>query len=167
MSDPNAAQAQRELETLLTTTRSLMLATLGADGNPEASYAPFVRDAEGCLYVFVSRLSRHTANLAARRPLSVLLIEDEAACRQIFARKRLSYRCVAEPVAPDSADHGPRLAQFAARFGEVVEVLRGLPDFVLFRLRPQEGTFVLGFGQAYRLGGPALDRLEHIRPEPR
>ena len=65
MSDPNpVVEAQRELDVLLASMRSLMLASSAEDGVPEASYAPFVRDEAGCLYVFVSGLSRRLGELS-------------------------------------------------------------------------------------------------------
>ena len=51
------------------------------------------------------------------------------------------------------------------RFGNVVGVLRSLPDFVLFQLKPKSGRFVTGFGQAYDLVGDHLDQLVHVGPD--
>jgi len=51
-----------------------------------------------------------------------------------------------------------------ARFGNVVGLLRGLGDFVMFRLVPQSGRFVMGFGQAFVLAGAGLRELQHIGP---
>lgn len=35
------------------------------------------------------------------------------------------------------------------KFGNVVSLLRSLPDFHLFCLKPQSGQYIIGFGQAY------------------
>ncbi len=162
--DDTLAQAQADLDRLLETSRSLMLATVDEIGRPEASYAPFIRDEAGRLYVFVSALSRHTANLAASRPLSVLIIEDERDSRQIFARLRVTYSCAVQAISRDADEWSGLIARLQDRFGEVVEVLQSLTDFTLFRITPLEGQLVRGFGQAYRV----LDnRLEHIgAPKP-
>lgn len=157
-------QARIELDGLWEETRSLMLATEAEDGYPEVSYAPYVRGGDGCLYVFVSGLARHTRNLGERPRVSVLLVEDEGKARQIFARKRLSYRCTVDPVSRDDPAWGSLIDAFAARHGEVVSVLRDLPDFILFRLQPRSGNLVIGFGQAYRLTGEDLRELEPVRP---
>ena len=37
------------------------------------------------------------------------------------------------------------------RHGEIVDTLRRLADFQLFRLTPDGGVFVMGFGQAYAI----------------
>ena len=150
---------ETDLDALRSRCRSLILATLNADGNPQASPAPFVRDAQGRYCVFVSGLSPHTAHLASARPLGILLAEDEADTLQIFARRRLSHTCTVEEIGRGAADWDACLAQFGERFGSVVDLLRGLPDFRLFRLTPKTGRFVRGFGQAYRVVGGSLQPI--------
>ncbi|MEM7400215.1 MAG: pyridoxamine 5'-phosphate oxidase family protein [Pseudomonadota bacterium] len=151
-----------EIQDLVGAQRTLHLATRAPSGEPEASYAPFIVDEGGNFYIFVSRLSRHTRNLLEQPGLSVLLIEPEAKAQQIFARKRLSYHCVAEVIARDDPEWTARLNQFEARFGAIIEMLRSLDDFVLFRLVPKHGSFVKGFGQAYTIDS---DMIEHVSPE--
>jgi heme oxygenase (biliverdin-IX-beta and delta-forming) len=36
-----------------------------------------------------------------------------------------------------------------AEFGEIVSLLRQLPDFHLFALTPTQGQFIAGFGKAF------------------
>lgn len=148
-----------ETDALVNSQRSLHLATLSPDGEPEASYAPFVCDEAGNFYIFVSQLSRHTRNLLAHTRLSILLIEPEADAQQVFARKRLSYHCFAEVVPRESVEWEAYLEAFELRFGAVMNMLRSLDDFILFRLIPQEGSFVKGFGQAYSLDAT---KIEHV-----
>jgi putative heme iron utilization protein len=50
---------------------------------------------------------------------------------------------------------------FESKFGEVFTVIRPLGDFVLFQLDPMEGTYIEGFGQAYRIDA-ALLQASHI-----
>ncbi|MEM9980527.1 MAG: pyridoxamine 5'-phosphate oxidase family protein, partial [Cyanobacteria bacterium P01_D01_bin.2] len=40
--------------------RSAMLSTVSIDGSPQASYAPFLSDADKTFYIYVSGLSAHT-----------------------------------------------------------------------------------------------------------
>jgi putative heme iron utilization protein len=157
-----AIEAARGALARLRAARSLVLATLNEAGEPEASYAPFVIDEAGRFIVFVSRLSSHTANLLERGSASVLLIEDEADSAQIYARRRVSYRCNVERLDRAGKEGEVVLQGLAARHGEIIEVLRGLADFELVALRPRSGQLVVGFGRAYRLGGDRLDQLEHI-----
>ncbi len=156
---------QETLGQLLAGTQSLQIATLDATGEPVISYAPFVQDAGGSFYIFVSGLSSHTQEIINHPHVSVLLLEDESAARQIFARTRVTYRCEAEVVARDAAVFPQMLDALEARFGNVVGLLRGLGDFVLFRLQPVSGRFVMGFGQAFTLAGEGLRELQHIGPE--
>lgn len=143
---------QASLDALYNGCRSLILATLDETGSPHASPAPFVRDEEGSYHVFVSGLSAHTRHLASGRPVSVLLIQDEAQSPQIFARARLSQACQVSEIANDTPEWEALLEAFAQRFGGVIEVLRSLPDFRLFRLQPgASGRLVTGFGRAFDL----------------
>lgn len=139
---------------------TLQLATVGADGEPHIGYTPHLFD-ESDILVFVSRLAVHTRDLLDNGKASVMLIADEAEATQIFARTRVTYRCHATAIAPDDASHEPLLNAFQARHGKMIGLLRQLPDFVLFRLRPHAGQFVMGFGKAYKLQGEGLDRFEH------
>ena len=147
---------------LLEQTQTLQLATLDAVGEPSISYAPFVQDEAGNFYIFVSTLASHTQEILNHPRVAVLLIADEQEARQIFARTRATYRCVAEVVAREATIYPQMLDALEARFGNVVGMLRGLGDFVLFRLTPQSGRFVMGFGQAFVLAGEGLGELQHI-----
>ncbi|MDD5393388.1 MAG: pyridoxamine 5'-phosphate oxidase family protein [Thiothrix sp.] len=156
---------QEALGQLLVQAQTLQLATLDASAEPAISYAPYVQDGVGNFYIFVSQLASHTQDLLRHPSVAVMLIADEQDARQIFARTRATYQCVAETVARDDAQFPPVLDAMQERFGEVVSVLRGLGDFMLFRLKPKSGRFVMGFGQAFVLGGEGLRELQHIGPE--
>lgn len=143
--------------------RSIMLSTASADGIPQASYAPFLMDADRNIYIYISGLSAHTANLKQTGRVSVLFIEDEAETKEIFARRRLTYECVANVLPRDTAQWQPLINRFEARFGQVIGLIKGLPDFQLFQLQPQAGQFVMGFGAAYRVDANDLNSLEPRR----
>jgi hypothetical protein len=149
---------------LLVQVKTLQLATLDTRGEPAISYAPFVRDEQGNFYIFVSQLASHTQEIMQHQQVAIMLIADEQETRQIFARTRASYRCVAEVVAREDVVYPQLLDVMQARFGEVVGVLRGLGDFVLLRLKPVSGRFVMGFGQAFVLVGEDLQTLQAIGP---
>lgn len=92
-----------------------------------------------------------------------MLVEDEQDARQPFARVRLRYQSDARVIEPDDPSYGTCLDAFEAKHGKTVQLLRQLPDFVLFELVPTEAIFVMGFGQAYRLSGDDWGEFEHIR----
>lgn len=154
--------AARLFHELREKTSSLVLATVGNNGLPNVSYAPFVGDEDGNFYVYVSGLSEHTTKLLTNPVAAILLMEDESSAKQIFARKRISYQCVIELVERKHPNYETLLNSMSARFGNVVNILRSLPDFYLFRLSPVSGRFVTGFGQAYQLSGDNLTQLVHI-----
>lgn len=141
---------------------SAVLGTVSDDGLPQASYAPCVIDAARNIHIFVSGLSAHTQNLAATGKASVLFIEDEVKTQQIFARKRLSYDCTASLLDRDDEQWAAIAQQFESRFGNIVEVMKGLSDFRIFQLRPHGGRFVMGFGQAYDVDPNDLSKLIHV-----
>ncbi|MGY6038292.1 heme utilization protein HutZ [Aeromonas sp. AE23HZ002T15] len=141
--------------------RTLQLATVDGEGNPNASYAPFVLQEDG-YYVLISEIARHARNLQQVPKVSLMLIEDETGARELFARKRLTFDAVAEVVARDDVRWEKAIAALEGRFGEIVKGLSNLKDFVLFRLKPEQGLFVKGFGQAFRVSGDELVDFVHL-----
>jgi putative heme iron utilization protein len=160
---PDLTTLAAEARAFLARFRTLLMATVSADGAPEASYAPFVRPDDNCFYVYVSGLSRHTGNLDASGRVSVLFIEDERNVKQLFARTRLTFDCRAETIERESERWQSVMDMFQDAFGNVIELIHPLTDFKLFRLRPQNGIYVRGFAQAYRVSDAAIENIEHIR----
>jgi len=143
--------------------QSVLLSTLNTAGNPEISYAPAIRE-EGGFYIFVSELAAHTANLLSHPNCSVLFIQDEPESHNIFARERLTYQCEVTTVERDSAKGIEILEQMETELGQTVQLLRSLPDFHLFRLKPTSGSYVVGFGKAFEVD-PASGELIHLSEE--
>lgn len=148
--EKGSREAQSDCDHLLSNYKTLQLATLDAHGRPQASYAPFLLVA-GDFYCFLSELAQHTENLRVRPTASLLVIEDELRCRNLFARARLNISVHSHEIDRHSELGKAILEQFHERFGETVAVLEALPDFHLFQLRPQTASLVRGFGQAWRL----------------
>lgn len=155
------------LKALRSQQQSVLLSTVGEQGEPHSGYTPFIFDdqpeTDHHLLIFVSQLALHTRDLLADPRVSALLIADESSSEQIFARTRVSYQCRAEVISRDEARYEPLLDRFAETHGKMIGLLRTLPDFVLFRLVPQRGQFVMGFGQAFKLSGDKLTQFEHAR----
>ncbi len=141
--------------------KSVILSTADRHGQPNASYAPCVVDEDRNIYIFVSGLSAHTQNLTDTGTASTLFIQDEARSPQMFARQRLSYSCAATLVDRQSDHWQSIIQQFESRFGNIIEVMKGLADFRIFQLSPQSGRFVVGFGAAYDVDPNDLSRLIH------
>lgn len=162
MQDKQARLQQRlqpEIEALRAQCRSLMLATLDEQGAPNVSYAPFVF-LDGHYYVLVSEVARHGRNLKAVAKASLMLIEDEADSRQLYARVRLSHDAEVSQIARDSEHWNQAVDALTQRHGDLVTNLTRMADFSLFRLTPLQGLYVKGFGQAFEVSGD--DQLDMV-----
>ncbi|WP_296808644.1 pyridoxamine 5'-phosphate oxidase family protein [Thiocapsa sp.] len=159
---PDLDAIYEELQLFRAGFSTLAMATRGPDGEPEASYAPYL-EVDGDLYVFVSALSTHTANLIETGRVSVLFIEDEAAAAHPFVRRRLTFQCRVDEIARDRDGYEGVLDLFETRFGGLVKTLRTLADFHLLRLHPERGRYVKGFGKAFAIDDVELARIRYIR----
>lgn len=144
--------------------KTLLLSSLTIDGMPYASYAPFAIG-DNCLYVLLSDIAVHATNLQSNPEASVLIVEDEDSCREIFARLRVNYRVLAETIAVGTSDWTLGIDTLATRLGSRINNLSQLTDFKLFKLIPQGGRYVKDFGRAYTLAGNTLagEVVEHMR----
>ncbi|HHF2882320.1 TPA: heme utilization protein HutZ [Vibrio diabolicus] len=142
--------------------RTLQLATVDAEGRPNVSYAPYVQNQEG-YFVLISKIARHARNLLENPNVSLMMIEDEESSKQLFARKRLTFDAVANVVERDTEMWQQVVGQMKERFGEIIDGLSQLEDFVLFNLKPESGLFVKGFGQAYQVSCDDLVDFVHLQ----
>ncbi len=142
--------------------KSIIISTVSQDGVPNASYTPFIIDDSKNIYIYVSDLATHTQNIHSVPKVSVLFIEDESQTPQIFARKRLNFDCEATLIARNSNLWQKIEMGFVERFGEIMQLLRDLPDFHIFQLKPIGGRFIVGFGSAYEVDTEDLNNLKHI-----
>lgn len=150
MSDSNNCYTKNYQE-LIQSQQSLLLATVTAQGKPESSYAPYVRDEKGAFYIFVSELATHTKNMLQSGCASILFIQPEEQTNNFFARKRVVFDCSISEVQQQDELYHQQLATMQKKFGETIELLRSLPDFHLLALTPVNGKYVAGFGKAYSI----------------
>jgi len=159
MSDKSPASISQELKLRV---RSVQLATLNKENEPHCGYTPCIFDGKD-LIVFISQLAVHTRDLLGNPALGVMLIDDEGISNNLFARLRLRYQCVAQVIPPEDDSYTALLDRYQERHGKVVSLIRQLPDFVLFRLVPQSGELIVGFGAAYQIEGENMDTFVHIK----
>ncbi|MBK1897442.1 pyridoxamine 5'-phosphate oxidase family protein [Chryseobacterium paridis] len=148
-----------KVKELIASTKSVILATVDADGNPNSSYAPFVQ-VDNTFYILVSFMARHTKNLAEGRKTSMMFIEDESATKQIYARERLTIEATTSQIERDSDNWNNVIAKLKETHGKVVDVISEMKDFILIALHPTKGSYVNGFGSAYFVD-ENLEILEH------
>ena len=154
---------QQDFEALRSSLKTVQLATVDSEGNPESSYAPYVWIEQAC-YLYLSDLAKHSANLIANPTISLLFIEDEEKTRNLFARRRIIVKGGAQKVARKSSQFQAVMAEYKLQFGNFMDVIEPLQDFHLFQINPQSGRFIRGFAQAYELTGPGLNQIMHINP---
>src|SRR5690606_12857916 len=150
-----------KIEELIGDAKSVILATLNEDGTPASSYAPFVQ-LDGGFQVLVSFMAKHTRNLRDRKRVSVMVIEDESAVKQIYARDRLTMDCQAVLVEKDSECFYRIVKALDVKHGNIVQMLSELDDVVLFDLHAMSGSYVNGFGSAYSVNAD-LTVNEHVK----
>ena len=126
---------------------SVVLGTVKETHKAHTSYAPFIKHANN-FYVYVSGLAEHSHTLQ-NGSASLFFIEDEQQAKTIFARIRLTIDCKVKIIDASSSAESLLLDRFEKRHGSTVKLLRSLPDFILFELKPLSASFVTGFGAAY------------------
>lgn len=163
---PLQKRINQEVLALLEHQQSAFIASLNKDGLPHASYAPFVYFDDD-LYILISGLAAHTQYLIAHPHLSLMVVADESASDEVFARLRVSYDMVSEVIPRESDTWHQGIEHLHGRFGERIVQLSQLGDFVLFKLSPKAGRFVKGFGRAYELLGGTLagEEVVHLSPQ--
>ncbi len=162
---PSEAQIREEISLFRQQQQSLILATTDAHGCPLCSTAPFIETQNGELVLLLSDMAEHSRNLhyheQTHTPVAIMFIEDEADCRNIFARKRLSYQGLVTIINKEQAQWPPMIAQLQQKFGKTIELLSSLADFRLYVITPQKGNYVKGFGQAWSLNKDGLPILNN------
>ena len=148
-----------KVKELIARTKSVILATVDAEGIPNSSYAPFI-EVNNTFYILVSFMAKHTKNLADGRKTSVMFIEDESSTKQIYARERLTIEASTSQVERDSEIWNTVVAKLKETHGKVVNVIAEMKDFILIGLHPVKGSYVNGFGSAYFVD-QNLNIMEH------
>ncbi|MGR3856626.1 pyridoxamine 5'-phosphate oxidase family protein [Chryseobacterium indologenes] len=148
-----------KVQELINASKSVILATVDAEGNPNSSYAPFIQ-VDQTFYILVSFMAKHTKNLADGRKTSIMFIEDESATKQIYARERLTLEAATSQIERDSEVWNTVVGKLRETHGKVVEVISEMGDFILIALQPLKGSYVNGFGSAYFVNSK-LDIVEH------
>ena len=140
---PGWPEAGLEARALLRNARSASLATLGG-GLPFVSLVTHAVDAEGAILMLLSGLSEHTRQLQAEPGCSLMAL-GEASGPNPQTTPRVTVTGTAE-LAPEPALRALWIARhpYAAFYA-------GFADFALWRLVPQGGLIVAGFGRAARL----------------
>lgn len=138
--DP-AATARHAVRSIATAS----LATLGADGAPFVSFVTVATTVAGAPVLLLSGLARHTHNLLRDPRASLLAVAPggEEGDPLMGARVSLTGR-----LARDDDPESRR--RFLARHAEAAGYA-GFKDFAFYRLTPESGHLVAGFGRIVEL----------------
>ncbi|MGF1844269.1 heme utilization protein HutZ [Vibrio clamense] len=150
-----------EIQEFRDSRKTLQLATVDCENKPNVSYAPFVLLDDG-YYILISEVARHARNLQQNPDVSLMIIEDEESSKQLFARKRLTFDATAILISRDEEKWQEAVIKMKAHFGDIIDGLSSLEDFKMFRLKPIQGLFVKGFGQAFQVSGDDLVDFVHL-----
>lgn len=141
--------------------KTIVLATLDKEGNPNVSYAPFVIN-NGEYQVLISTIARHARNLLEVPKVSLMLLEDESKSREIYARRRLTFDASVRLPERHSEEWENAVKALEERHGEIVANLAKLEDFKVFCFKPEQGLFVKGFGKAFQVTPDELVSFVHL-----
>jgi hypothetical protein len=144
-------QQEDDAKQLIQAQQTVLLSTVSIEGQPECSYAPYVRDQGGVFYIFVSELAPHTQNMLQTSLASLLFIQPEQETKNIFARKRVVFECTVDDIKQQEKCFERQLQAMREKFGETIDLLRSLSDFHLLALTPVNGKYITGFGQAFSI----------------
>ncbi len=149
---PGWPEAGFEARGLLRGARSASLATLGG-GMPFVSLVTHAVDTDGAILMLLSGLSEHTRQLQDEPGCSLMALGASSG-----PNPQTTPRVSVTGIAARAGE--PRLrARWIARH-PYAGFYAGFADFALWRLVPQAGLIVAGFGRAARLDADAL------RPDP-
>lgn len=147
--EAEAWSAEATAKALIRTARRGSLATLDVEGGgPYASLVGIASDFAGAPLLLLSRLARHTRNLATDSRASVLLASEGATDPLADPRVSIQGRLVR---TEDPADR----RRYLARHPEAVGYA-GFADFGFFRLDVLGAHLVAGFGRIVDLAPAAL-----------
>ncbi|CZE49188.1 HugZ family protein [Campylobacter geochelonis] len=130
---------------------SLVISSVNQNGEPLASYAPFVKDDEYNFYICISPVALHFENLQNSKIASLLFIEDESKSKTVFGRKRLYGSFEVEKFQENDDRSGQIYELFEVKFGSSAGFLTKLSDFRIFKFSPTQMSLVLGFGAAFSI----------------
>ena len=155
-------EAQKENNQLLEGMNTIMLSTVSKSGMPNVSYAPSSVDEKNNFYIYISNLSKHSRNLKQTSKASIMIIEDEKDSENIFGRKRLTLDVNVENIKRDTTLWKGKIKLLEDKFPDTMSFLVKLTDFNLFKLTPENGLLVYGFGKAFKYDNGNLVNPKHI-----
>ena len=142
--------------------KNVYISSVDENTKPEISYSPCVVDAEKNIYILVSELSKRTSSLVKGHNVSLMFIEPEEQCEEMYVRTRLIFECSTQLIERKTEKWNLQIPIFLKKFGDIINILESLSDFKMFCFSPVSGSYVKGFGKAYTIEGDGLDKISHV-----
>ena len=142
--------------------KSVYISSVDENTKPEISYSPCVVDDKKNVYILVSDLSKRTSSLVQGHNVSVMFIEPEDQCEEMYVRIRLIFECYTKQIERKTEKWNQQIPVFLEKFGDIINILKSLSDFKMFCFSPVSGSYVKGFGKAYTIEGDGLDKISHV-----
>ena len=142
--------------------KSVYISSVDENTKPEISYSPCVVDDEKNVYILVSDLSKRTSSLVKGHNVSLMFIEPEEQCEEMYVRTRLIFECSTQLIERKTEKWNLQIPIFLKKFGDIINILESLSDFKMFCFSPVSGSYVKGFGKAYTIEGDRLDQVSHV-----
>ena len=142
--------------------KNVYISSVDENSKPEISYSPCVVDDKKNVYILVSDLSKRTSSLVQGHNVSVMFIEPEDQCAEMYVRIRLIFECYTKQIDRKTEKWNEQILVFLEKFGDIINILKSLSDFKMFCFSPVSGSYVRGFGKAYTIEGRALDQISNI-----
>lgn len=147
------------MKDILNNQKTTFISSLNQEGFPQASYAPYVM-IDDKIYIYISKVAEHYANLEKNKNISLMIIEDESNSKILFARKRVSFKGEANKISEPPHKVKELFEEIHSK--NMMETLYNM-DFDFFEIQIKEGRLVEGFGKAFKLTYQDNDwKQEHI-----
>ena len=144
-------------DALIDKAQTLTVSVTGDDGAPDMGTSPFIRDEAGDFFIYTSQLSAHVRALIAGNQTRFMLIADESASQNIWARVRLKFTAHSTVIERGSTPFNEMADKMAPAFGPTMALIRQFSDFHMVKITPIKGVIVTGFASAYEVTGPHFD----------
>ena len=142
--------------------KNVYISSVDENTKPEISYSPCVVDDEKKVYILVSELSKRTSSLVKGHNVSLMFIEPEDQCEEMYVRTRLIFECYTQQIERKTEKGNQQIPIFLNKFVDIINILTSLSDFKMFCFSPVSGSYVKGFGKAYTIEGDGLDQISHV-----
>ncbi|MFL1780918.1 HugZ family heme oxygenase [Candidatus Hepatincolaceae symbiont of Richtersius coronifer] len=147
---PEALDLTDEINEHIGSLKSIILATTDHHHEPYATYAPYAFY-DNNYYIYISSVTEHCDNLKQNNKLEVMFLEDESKSTQVFARKRVRFKAIAEFLPRDYQHFDTIMEAFEKKEAKSVALIRKMTDFTLVKIKFTQGRYVKNFGQIFGL----------------